>query len=91
MLLCYGVGHAPGLETTTDLEGKVVVFEASLWLVFVYRSIGFWWKFCQDSTCNSTSGLWMPSWPLASMCGATVTFGGEPSVEIFTKHYCLDW
>lgn len=30
VLLCYGVGHAPRLETTTDPQGKVVVFEASL-------------------------------------------------------------
>jgi hypothetical protein len=86
-----GVGHVPGAEEVPELEGELVIFEAfftaSLRLPahrFVAEVLQKFEVQVHQLTPNAVVAL-------AKYVSATTSYGGQPSVEVFAKHYCLHW
>jgi hypothetical protein len=90
--LCYfenGVGRAPGAEDVPEAEGELVVFEAFFaaglhlsmhrFIVEVLRKFEIQ---IHQLTPNVMVALEKYVWMVSS-------YGGEPSVEVFAKSYCL--
>jgi hypothetical protein len=86
-----GVARVPGMEEVPEPEGELVVFEAFLAAGLrlpAHRFVGevlrrFNIHFHQ-LTPNAVVTLSKYVW-------ATTSYGGQPSVEVFTKYYCLHW
>jgi hypothetical protein len=86
-----GVGRVLGAEEVPELEGKLVVFEAfftaGLRLPahrFVAEVLRRFEVQVHQLTPNAVVALAKYVW-------ATTSYGGQPSVEVFAKHYCLHW
>jgi hypothetical protein len=86
-----GVGRAQGAEDVPEPEGELVVFEAffaaSLRLPahrFVVEVLRRFEVQIHQLTPNVMAALAKYVWAMSSD-------GGEPSVEVFTKNYCLHW
>jgi hypothetical protein len=86
-----GVGRVPGAEEVPELEGELVVFEtffaAGLRLPahrFVVEVLRRFEVQVHQLTPNAMVALAKYVW-------ATTSYGGQPSVEVFAKHYCLHW
>jgi hypothetical protein len=86
-----GVGRVPGAEEIPEPEGELVVFEAffiaSLRLpthCFVAEVLRRFEVQVHQLTPNVVVGLAKYVWAVAS-------YGGQPSVEVFTKNYFLHW
>jgi hypothetical protein len=84
-----GVGRVPGAEEVPEPEGELVVFEAffaaGLRLSahrFVAEVLRRFEVQVHQLTLNAVVAL-------AKYVLATTSYGGEPSVEVFAKHYCL--
>jgi hypothetical protein len=86
-----GVGRVPGAEEIPKPEGELVVFEAffiaGLRLPahrFVSEVLQKFGVQVHQLTPNAVVALAKYVW-------ATTSYGGQPSVEVFAKHYCLHW
>jgi hypothetical protein len=86
-----GVGQVSGAEEISELEGELVVFEA-FFIVGLHLSACRFvaevlWRFevqVHQLTPNVMVALTKYVWAVAS-------YGGQPSVEVFAKNYCLHW
>jgi hypothetical protein len=86
-----GVGRVPGAEEVPEPKGKLVVFEAffiaGLRLPahrFVSEVLQKFEVQVHQLTSNAVVALAKYVW-------ATTSYGGQPSVEVFAKQYCLHW
>jgi hypothetical protein len=86
-----GVGRVPGAEEVPEPEGELVVFEAfftaGLRLPahrFVAEVLQRFEVQVHQLTPNAVVALAKYVW-------AATSYGGQPSMEVFTKHYCLHW
>jgi hypothetical protein len=86
-----GVGRVPGAEEVPEPEGELVVFEAfftaSLHLPahrFVSKVLQRFEVQVHQLTPNVVVALAKYVWAMTS-------YGGQPSVEVFAKQYCLHW
>jgi hypothetical protein len=86
-----GVGHVPGEEEIPKPEGELVVFEAffiaGLRLPahrFVAEVLQRFEVQVYQLTPNAVVALAKYVW-------AVTSYGGQPSVEVFAKNYCLHW
>jgi hypothetical protein len=86
-----GVARVPGAEEVPEPEGELVVFEAffaaGLRLSahrFVVEVLRRFEVQVHQLTSNAVVALAKYVW-------ATTSYGGQPSVEVFAKHYCLHW
>jgi hypothetical protein len=86
-----GVGWVPGAEKVPEPEGELVVFEAffiaGLRLPphrFVSEVLQKFEVQVHQLTPNAVVVL-------AKYVCATTSYGGQPSVEVFAKQYCLHW
>jgi hypothetical protein len=86
-----GVGHVPGAEEIPEPEGELVVFEAffvaGLRLpthCFVAEVLQKFEVQVHQLTPNGMVALAKYVW-------AVTSYGGQPSVEVFAKNYCLHW
>jgi hypothetical protein len=85
------VGRVPGAEEVPESEGELVVFEAfftaDLRLPahrFVVEVLQRFEVQVHQLTPNAVVALAKYVW-------ATTSYGGQPSVEVFAKNYCLHW
>jgi hypothetical protein len=86
-----GVARVPGTEEVPEPEGELVVFEAFFaaglrlpahrFVVEVLRRFNVQ---VHQLTPNAVVALSKYVW-------ATTSYGGQPSVEVFVKYYCLHW
>jgi hypothetical protein len=86
-----GVGRVPGAEEVPEPEGELVMFEAfftsGLRLPahqFVAEVLRRFEVQVHQLTLNAVVALAKYVW-------AATSYGGQPSVEVFAKHYCLHW
>jgi hypothetical protein len=86
-----GVGRVPGAEEIPEPEGKLVVFEAffivDLRLLthrFVAKVMRRFEVQVHQLTPNAMVALAKYDWVVSS-------YGGQPSVDVFAKNYCLRW
>jgi hypothetical protein len=86
-----GVAPVPGTEEVPEPEGELVVFEAFFAAGLrlpAHRFVGeVLRKFnvqIHQLTPNAVVALSKYVW-------ATTSYGGQPSVEVFAKYYCLHW
>jgi hypothetical protein len=86
-----GVARVPGTEEVPEPEGELVVFEAFFVAGLrlpVHRFVGeVLRRFnvqIHQLTPNAVVALSKYVW-------ATTLYGGQPSVEVFVKYYCLHW
>jgi hypothetical protein len=86
-----GVARVPGAEEVPEPEGELVIFEAffaaGLRLPahrFVVEVLRRFEVQVHQLTPNAVVALAKYVW-------ATTSYGGQPSVEVFAKHYCLHW
>jgi hypothetical protein len=86
-----GVGRAPGAEEVPEPKGELIVFEAflaaGLCLLmhrFVVEVLRRFEVQVHQLTSNAVVALAKYVWVVSS-------YGGQPSVEVFTKNYCLHW
>jgi hypothetical protein len=86
-----GVGRVPGAEEVPDPEGELVVFEAFFTAglrlpahQFVAEVLRRFEVQVHQLTLNAVVALAKYVW-------AATSYGGQPSVEVFAKHYCLHW
>jgi hypothetical protein len=86
-----GVGRVPGAEEVPEPEGELVVFEAffiaGLHLPahrFMAEVLRRFEVQVHQLTPNAVVALAKYVW-------ATTLYGGQPSVEVFVKQYCLHW
>jgi hypothetical protein len=86
-----GVGRVPGAEEILEPEGKLVMFEAffiaGLRLPahrFVEEVLQRFEVQVHQLTPNAVVALAKYVW-------AVTSYGGQPSVEVFAKNYCLHW
>jgi hypothetical protein len=86
-----GVARVPGTEEVPEPEGELVVFEAffaaGLRLPahrFVGKVLRRFNVQIHQLTPNAVVALSKYVW-------ATTSYGGQPSVEVFAKYYCLHW
>jgi hypothetical protein len=86
-----GVGRVPSGEEIPEPEGELVVFEAFFHAVLRLPARRFvvevLWRFgvqVHQLTPNAIVALAKYVW-------AVVSYGGQPSVEVFAKNYCMHW
>jgi hypothetical protein len=86
-----GVGRAPGAEEVPEPEGELIVFEAffaaGLRLPTHRLVVEVLRKFevkIHQLTPNAVVALAKYVWVVSS-------YGGQSSVEVFAKNYCLHW
>jgi hypothetical protein len=86
-----GVGRVPRAEKVSEPEGELVVFEA-FFIVglhlpahrFVSEVLQKFEVQVHQLTPNAVVALAKYVW-------ATTSYGGQPSVEVFAKQYCMHW
>jgi hypothetical protein len=86
-----GVGRVPGAEEIPEPEGEIVVFEA-FFIVglrlpahhFVAEVLQRYDVQIHQLTPNVVVALAKYAW-------AVTSYGGQPSIEVFAKNYCLHW
>jgi hypothetical protein len=86
-----GVGRLQGTEEIPEPEGKLVMFEVFFIAGFRLPAHRFVAEVLQrfdvqvhQLTPNAMVALAKYGW-------AVTSYGGQPSVEVFTKNYCLHW
>jgi hypothetical protein len=86
-----GVARVPGAEEVPEPEGELVVFEAFFAVGLrlpVHRFVGEVLRRFEVQVHQLTPNAVVA---LAKYVWATTSYGGQPSVEVFAKHYCLHW
>jgi hypothetical protein len=84
-----GVGRVPGAEEIPELEGEIVVFEAfftSGLRLPAHRFVAEVLLRFEVQIHQLTPNVVVA---LAKYVWAVTSYGGQPSVEVFTKNYCL--
>jgi hypothetical protein len=86
-----GVGRVPGAEEIPEPDGEMVVFEAFFTVGlrlpthrFVVEVLRRYDVQIHHLTPNAVVALAKYVW-------AVTSYGGQPSVEVFAKNYCLHW
>jgi hypothetical protein len=86
-----GVGRVPGAEEVPEPEGELVVFEAFFTAGLRLPAHRFVSEVLQRFEVQvhqlTPNAVVAP----AKYVWATTSYGGQPSVEVFTKQYCLHW
>jgi hypothetical protein len=85
------VGRVPGVEDVPELEGKLVVFEAFFTAGLrlpAHRFVAEVLRRFEVQVHQLTPNVVVA---LAKYVWATTSYGGQHSVEVFAKHYCLHW
>jgi hypothetical protein len=86
-----GVGRVPGAEEIPEPEGELVVFEAFFAAglrLSAHRFVAEVLRRFEVQVHQLTPNAMVA---LAKYVWATTSYGGQPSVEVFAKHYCLHW
>jgi hypothetical protein len=86
-----GVARVPGAEEVPEPEGELVVFEAFFAAGLrlpAHRFVGEVLRRFEVQVHQLTPNVVVA---LAKYVWATTSYGGQPSVEVFAKHYCLHW
>jgi hypothetical protein len=86
-----GVARVPGTEEVPEPEGELVVFEAFFAAGLrlpAHRFMGEVLRRFDVQVHQLTPNVVVA---LAKYVWATTSYGGQPSVEVFAKHYCLHW
>jgi hypothetical protein len=86
-----GVARAPGTEKVPEPEGELVVFDAFFAAGLrlpAHRFVGEVLRRFNVQIHQLTPNVVVA---LSKYVWATTSYGGEPSVEVFAKHYCLHW
>ena len=84
-----GVGRVPGVEEVPEMEGKLVVFEAFFTTGFrlaAHRFVAQVLRRFEVQVHQLTPNAVVA---LAKYVWATTSYGGQPSMEVFAKHYYL--
>jgi len=85
------VARVPGAEEVPEPEGELVVFEAFFAAGLrlpAHRFVGEVLRRFNVQVHQLTPNAVVA---LAKYVWATTSYGGQPSVEVFAKHYCLHW
>jgi hypothetical protein len=86
-----GVARVPGTEEVPEPEGELVVFEAFFAAGLrlpAHRFVGEVLHRFNVQVHQLTPNVVVA---LAKYVWATTSYGGQPSVEVFVKYYCLHW
>jgi hypothetical protein len=86
-----GVARVPGTEEVPEPEGELVVFEAFFAAGLrlpAHRFVGEVLRRFDVQVHQLTPNAVVA---LAKYVWAMTSYGGQPSVEVFAKHYCLHW
>jgi hypothetical protein len=86
-----GVARVPGTEEVPEPEGELVVFEAFFAAGLrlpAHRFVGEVLRRFNVQVHQLTPNAVVA---LAKYVWATTSYGGQPSVEVFVKYYCLHW
>jgi hypothetical protein len=84
-----GVGRVPGAEEIPEPEGELVVFEAFFIAGLRLPAHRFVSEVLQKFRVQVHQLTPNAMVALAKYVWATTSYGGQPSVEVFAKHYCL--
>jgi hypothetical protein len=86
-----GVARVPGTEEVPEPEGELVVFEAFFAAGLrlpAHRFVGEVLHRFDVQVHHLTPNAVVA---LAKCVWATTSYGGQPSIEVFAKQYCLHW
>jgi hypothetical protein len=86
-----GVGMAPGVEDVRELEGELVVYEAFSAASLRLPAHRFVVEVQQNFKIQIHQLTPSAMVALAKYVWAVSSYGREPFVEVFLKHYCLHW
>jgi hypothetical protein len=86
-----GVGRVPGAEEIPELEGEIVVFEAFFTAGLRLPAHHFVAEVLQRFEVQIHQLTPNVVVALAKYVWAVTSYGGQPSVEVFAKNYCLHW
>jgi hypothetical protein len=84
-----GVGRVPGAEEVPEPEGELVVFEAFFIAGLRLPAHHFMSEVLQKFEVQVHQLTSNAMVVLAKYVWATTSYGGQPSVEVFAKQYCL--
>jgi hypothetical protein len=84
-----GVGRVPGVEEVPEPEGELVVFEAFFIAGLRLPAHRFVLEVLQKFEVQVHQLTPNAMVALAKYVWATTSYGGQPSVEVFAKQYCL--
>jgi hypothetical protein len=85
------VGRVPGAEEVLEPEGELVVFEVFFTAGLHLPAHRFVAEVLQRFEVQVHQLMPNAMVALAKYVWATTSYGGQPSVEVFAKHYCLHW
>jgi hypothetical protein len=86
-----GVGCVPGVEEVPEPESELIVFEAFFTAGLrlpAHRFVAEVLQRFEVQVHQLTPNVVVA---LAKYVWAATLYGGQPSVEVFAKHYCLHW
>jgi hypothetical protein len=86
-----GVGRVSGAEEVPDPKGELVVFEAFFTAGLRLSAHRFVSEVLQKFEVQVHQLTPNAVVALAKYVWATTSYGGQPSVEVFAKQYCLHW
>jgi hypothetical protein len=86
-----GVGRVPGAEEVPEPKGELVVFEAFFTVGLHLPAHRFVAEVLQRFEVQVHQLTPNAMVALAKYVWAATSYGGQPSVEVFAKHYCLHW
>jgi hypothetical protein len=86
-----GVERVPGAEEVPELEGELIVFEAFFTTGLRLPAHCFLAEVLQRFEVQVHQLTPNAVVALAKFVWAATSYGGQPSVEVFAKHYCLHW
>jgi hypothetical protein len=86
-----GVGQVPGAEEIPEPEGEIVVFEAFFIVGLRLPAHRFVAEVLQRFEVQIHQLTPNVVVALAKYVWAVTSYGGQPSVEVFAKNYCLHW
>jgi hypothetical protein len=86
-----GVGRVPGAEEVPEPEDELVVFEAFFTAGLCLPAHRFVSEVLQKFEVQVHQLTPNVVVALAKYVWATTSYGGQPSVEVFAKQYCLHW
>jgi hypothetical protein len=86
-----GVGQVPGAEEIPEPEGELVVFEAFFIVGLRLPAHRFVAEVLQRFEVQIHQLTPNVVVALAKYVWAVTSYGGQPSVEVFAKNYCLHW
>jgi hypothetical protein len=86
-----GMGRVPGAEEVPEPEGELVVFEAFFTTGLRLPAHRFVAEVLRRFEVQVHQLMPNVMAALAKYVWATTSYGDQPSVEVFAKHYCLHW